>query len=147
MRMFDLYRMVDETGVSGTGIVAQGVEFDDGSCAMRWATEHKSTALYDNIDTLKAIHGHNGKTRIVYRGRLNTHDRARVDCMQDASENCPFASIGGLGARSEPRAPDYIAEDEREEYLRGYTETARQMYGEDWATCSFGWAPAMTING
>ena len=30
MRLFELYRKTDITGISSTGIVAQGVEFDDG---------------------------------------------------------------------------------------------------------------------
>ncbi len=34
MRRFQLNRIVDESGVSGTGVVAQGVEFDNGFCAM-----------------------------------------------------------------------------------------------------------------
>lgn len=66
MRRFVLVRDVDETGVSGTGAVAEGVEFSDGTCAMRWRTEHTSTAIYCGIVDLLAIHGHNGKTRVVF---------------------------------------------------------------------------------
>lgn len=66
MRTFRLERVIDESGVSGTGIVAQGVEFDDGSCALRWLTKHRSTAVYDSATTLEKIHGHGGKTLVVY---------------------------------------------------------------------------------
>lgn len=66
MRTFNLIRVEDESGVSGTGKVAQGVEFDDSTCALRWLTEYASTAVYNNIDTLEKIHGHNGKTKIVF---------------------------------------------------------------------------------
>ena len=66
MRSFALHREVDETGVSGTGIVAQGVEFDDGRCAMRWLTATASTACYDSTADVEAIHGHNGSTVIVW---------------------------------------------------------------------------------
>jgi hypothetical protein len=76
---------------------------------------------------------------------MTTFDRARSDCVQDAYENSPFASIGGLDKRAAPVAPSYIAESEREEYVRGYIAQAREMYGEDWRTCSFAWAPALTI--
>lgn len=66
MRPFNLDRLEDESGVSGTGTVAQGVVFDDGTCAMRWLTNKASTAIYDSITDLEAIHGHGGKTKVVY---------------------------------------------------------------------------------
>lgn len=66
MRRFELHRDEDETGVSGTGVVAEGVQFTDGTCAMRWRATHTSTAVYGDVETLEAIHGHNGRTRIVW---------------------------------------------------------------------------------
>ncbi len=146
MRLFDLDRIEDESGVSGTGIVAQGVEFDDGSITLRWLTDFKSTALYADEKTLEAIHGHGGKTKVVWRDHSNTFDRARTDCVQDSCENCPFASVGGPDARASMRAPEYITGHwARSEYLRGYAFQARQSYGADWQTCAFGWGPAITI--
>jgi hypothetical protein len=66
MRMFNLVRHYDETGISGEGFVAQGVVFDDGTVAMRWTTDTNSTVLYDNIESVEKIHGHGGKTQIVW---------------------------------------------------------------------------------
>jgi hypothetical protein len=66
VRLFHLLRLVDATGVSGVGVVAQGVVFDDGTCAMRWLTEHRSTALYGSLDDLRIIHGHGGSTLVVF---------------------------------------------------------------------------------
>lgn len=66
MRRFELHRDVDATGVSGTGAVAEGVEFSNGYCALTWRTVHTSVAFYPSIATLEAIHGHNGQTRIVW---------------------------------------------------------------------------------
>jgi hypothetical protein len=71
MRRFNLVRNEDESGVSGTGIVAQGVQFDDGTCAMRWLTEYSSTAIYNDIVELYKIHGHGGKTVIGWIDTLN----------------------------------------------------------------------------
>lgn len=68
MRAFRLYRIEDVSGVSGTGIVAQGVEFDDGTAALRWLTEYRSTVLYDSLDTLEKIHGHDGRTVVIFEG-------------------------------------------------------------------------------
>jgi hypothetical protein len=66
-RRFVLQRDEDETGVSGVGQVAEGVEFTDGRVALRWIVgEHRSTVTWDNIDNVEAIHGHNGRTRIVW---------------------------------------------------------------------------------
>lgn len=62
MRRFELVRIEDESGISGTGVVAQGIEFDDGYCAMRWLTATTSTAIYNTADDLLKIHGHGGKT-------------------------------------------------------------------------------------
>lgn len=66
MRRFVLDRSQDISGVSGTGVVAEGVEFTDGSVAVRWLTELKSTVLFADIETAETIHGHNGSTRIVW---------------------------------------------------------------------------------
>jgi hypothetical protein len=75
MRMFYLRRDVDETGISGVGVVAEGIEFSDGVVAIRWLVpagqpgsgNPTSVVFHDNgIESVKAIHGHNGKTQIVF---------------------------------------------------------------------------------
>ena len=66
VKTFFLDRTQDESGVSGTGRVAQGVQFDDGVCVLRWMTEHRSTAIYNSIEELEKIHGHNGRTQVVW---------------------------------------------------------------------------------
>lgn len=59
-------RDVDETGVSGVGVVAEGVEFTDGRVALRWLTETTSTGVYDSLGDVRAIHGHGGRTEVVW---------------------------------------------------------------------------------
>jgi len=71
MRRFQLHREEDVSGVSGLGIVAEGVMFGDKSCAMRWRTKYKSTAVYERFDDLHHIHTHNGSTRIVWVDMLD----------------------------------------------------------------------------
>lgn len=66
MKQFWLERIEDESGVSGVGRVAEGLIFSNGKCAMNWLTQHTSVAIYDNIETLEKIHGHNGKTKVVF---------------------------------------------------------------------------------
>jgi hypothetical protein len=66
VRCFVLQRDEDESGISGTGIVAEGVVFSNGVAVVNWLTEWKSTAVYKDIESVEKIHGHNGKTKIVY---------------------------------------------------------------------------------
>lgn len=65
MKIFYLNRTEDESGISGTGRVAQGFIFDNGKVCVTWLSEHPSVTVYDNIGEVRAIHGHAGKTEIV----------------------------------------------------------------------------------
>jgi hypothetical protein len=65
-KQFVLKRIEDESGVSGTGIVAEGIQFSNGKCVLAWMTELQSVAVYDSIEELEAIHGHDGKTLICW---------------------------------------------------------------------------------
>lgn len=66
MRRFVLDRHSDATGVSGTGHVAEGVQFSDGTVALRWRGPVTSTVVYARIDDVQAIHGHGGQTEIAW---------------------------------------------------------------------------------
>jgi hypothetical protein len=66
MRRFELHRDEDATGVSGTGVVAEGVLYYNGWCSMMWKTSVFSLVTYPDIQSVETIHGHNGKTRIVW---------------------------------------------------------------------------------
>lgn len=65
-RRFKLVRTEDVTGMSGTGVVAYGVEFGDGRTEMRWCTEVRSNGSYDSIADLIHIHGHGGATVVEW---------------------------------------------------------------------------------
>jgi hypothetical protein len=73
--MFELVRTTDPSGISGTGVIAQGVEFSDGTVALRWnvppgSPGHgypTSVVFHDNgIESVEKIHGHSGSTRIEW---------------------------------------------------------------------------------
>jgi hypothetical protein len=67
MRRFLLQRDQDVSGVSGTGVVAEGVEFSNGRAALCWIIgEHRSTVFWESMLSVEAIHGHGGATRIVW---------------------------------------------------------------------------------
>lgn len=63
-RRFQLVRRVDESGMSGTGIVSEGLEHRDGTCVYRWLTAPATTQVADSIHDITHIHGHNGKTTV-----------------------------------------------------------------------------------
>jgi hypothetical protein len=64
--MFLLVRDVDVTGVSGTGVVAEGIQFTNGKCALSWWSDIQSIGIYNGIQDIIAIHGHGGSTRIEW---------------------------------------------------------------------------------
>lgn len=64
--LFELHRDRDISGISGTGVVADGVEFPDGTVVIRWRGDRGSTVVWDDIRDPEAIHGHGGATRIVW---------------------------------------------------------------------------------
>ena len=66
VRRFELCRNFDITGVSGVGIVARGVRFDDGVTVIRWVGDIPSTVIWQQFEDAVAIHGHDGATRFVF---------------------------------------------------------------------------------
>ena len=66
MRTFKLVRSEDVSGVSGTGIVAEGVEFHDGQCVVSWFGSFHSIEVHPNLVTVEGVHGHGGKTKVVF---------------------------------------------------------------------------------
>jgi len=66
MRNFLLRRKEDISGVSGTGVVAEGVEFDNGKIAMCWLGTFHTVEVADNIHTIEEIHGHKGTTTVEW---------------------------------------------------------------------------------
>lgn len=67
-RRFYLYRYDDPSGVSGVGIVAEGVWFaSDDVAVVRWVTGKPTTVVHDqSIESVKAIHCHSGSTKILW---------------------------------------------------------------------------------
>jgi hypothetical protein len=64
---FQVIRDVDHSGISGTGLVAEGWESSDGkTVVIVWLSATPSVCIYSDIRHVEAIHGHGGDTRIVY---------------------------------------------------------------------------------
>ncbi|HTF53591.1 MAG TPA: hypothetical protein VK735_39615 [Pseudonocardia sp.] len=65
-RRFQLNRRVDHTGLSGTGTVADGIEWPDGTVVLRWRGDRSSTVYWSSIEDVEAIHGHDGDTAVEW---------------------------------------------------------------------------------
>jgi len=66
LKRFYLQRNEDVSGISGTGRIANGIQFPDGVCCLRWTGKTPTTVIYNNITELEQLHGHDGKTRVVW---------------------------------------------------------------------------------
>lgn len=69
LRVFNLMRDEDVSGVSGVGRVAVGVVFPSGKVVLEWLGSDTTFGIYDKLDDVERIHGHGGKTRIVFVGK------------------------------------------------------------------------------
>jgi hypothetical protein len=58
VRVFTVYRVNDETGVSGTGIVIEGSVFATGQCVVHWLypKPRGSVAVFDSMDDFVKVH-------------------------------------------------------------------------------------------
>jgi len=65
LKRFYLERTLDPVGISGTGVIAEGVVFSTGKVVLQWLTEYQSIGIYDSISDVLSIHGHNGTTSVV----------------------------------------------------------------------------------
>lgn len=82
VRRFELHRDTDVSGVSGAGVVADGVRYPRG-CLITWPDgtllqlppgwvrlvwrgRHRSTVLWPSAESAEAVHGHGGATRLVW---------------------------------------------------------------------------------
>jgi hypothetical protein len=67
-RPFALYRRSDSTGISGTGVVAEGCAFNDGSAVLRWLSDWPTSVVFHDrgIEAIEKIHGHSGATQVVW---------------------------------------------------------------------------------
>lgn len=79
MRRFHFERLEDASGVSGCGKVAEGVIFSNGKVALEWFGNHSSTNVYDSMDDVVFIHGHQGRTKIVFDDPVEKKEEAKKD--------------------------------------------------------------------
>src|SRR5690348_12417956 len=79
MKTFYLLRHEDVHGNSGTGVVAEGIIFDSGMCAMTWLSDIPTVTNFRRIQDVVKLHGHDGKTEIIIEGNRR-HAKAFERC-------------------------------------------------------------------
>ena len=55
-QVFALTRKADETGVSGTGIVLDGIVFPSGDCVVRWRGATPCIQVWPSFEAFKRVH-------------------------------------------------------------------------------------------
>lgn len=95
-RRFHLQRHHDVTGASGTGRVADGIQWPDSTATLRWRGERASTVHWDRIEDAEAIHGHGGHTELVWDDP-ETPEEPQVSICQTGEMSAEAAeAIGAL---------------------------------------------------
>ena len=68
MTRFILQRLKDVSGVSGTGVAAEGIVFSDGQVALRWLGDVSSVVIHKSVENVIKVHCHAGSTEFVPYG-------------------------------------------------------------------------------
>jgi hypothetical protein len=66
LRRFLLVRTEDVSGTSGTGVVAEGVEWSDGTCGVHWLSQLACWSTYASMKVVEEVHGHDGRTVVQW---------------------------------------------------------------------------------
>lgn len=66
MKRFRLNRLADESGISGTGVVAEGIQFSNGQVVLHWLSMFEAINVYANMTVVEKLHGHGGKTVVEW---------------------------------------------------------------------------------
>lgn len=81
-RLFTIHRHVDETGLSGTGRIIDGVVFHTGQVVICWRSDiraenpgHTSIGIYPTWEAFLAIHVHPHGSEAVEIRNLGGEDR------------------------------------------------------------------------
>lgn len=68
-QVFAVVRNEDETGVSGTGVVIDGVVFPSGDCVTRWRGATPCISVWSSFEAFKSVHidpHPDNKTEVVW---------------------------------------------------------------------------------
>jgi hypothetical protein len=120
-RVFYLLRIEDETGTSGTGVVAEGIQWSGGGASVHWLGATPCVHFWPGgVEHVRRVHGHSGKTRVVWADEedilllypINTYKDTRApaertgeepaDRLREPSPDAAGASQAGPGTSGGP---------------------------------------------
>lgn len=93
VRVGRIMRHEDVHGVSGTGKVADVFEASNGKAVVIWISSNPSVVVYDNVKAVENVHGHGGKTEVVWEWEA-PRDPDPMDAVIDRK----VAEAGAIGA-------------------------------------------------
>ena len=139
-KRFAVIRHLDETGVSGTGHIADGIIFHDGAVALRWRTKTPGTTFFATMEDAKAVHGHDSKTQFLELDSaeqvwmccrcLAQADDMSTYCMECGGGNCPIP-LADYAMESIQQHDKQRLESlrEKDKELRALRRLAFEMFG------------------
>ncbi len=101
-RLFVLVRDRDPSGVSGTGIVAEGTQWSDGSASLRWPGRFPSVVFWQGgVDHIRSVHGHGDATKVRFvedlrPGPARDGDRVGSPGAQEPGDRDDHHDVGGF---------------------------------------------------
>ncbi|SHI66165.1 hypothetical protein [Streptomyces sp. 3214.6] len=104
-RAFVVQRDEDVSGISGEGVVAEGVQFSDGWVATHWLDQppmhEPKTDVWHNkgAQPFERVHGHGGRTRILWADEVAAARCELVDTVIGAFD-VPASILGAEGERA-----------------------------------------------
>lgn len=110
IRIGVIRRHEDVHGVSGTGIVAEVIEFSDGSAVARWLGKDAMSNVAAGVKNITNVHGHGGKMEIEWLWE----QEADADPMEAVFER-KIAEAGGSTAPTGPSGPTAVKEEAAKE--------------------------------
>lgn len=144
-RAFVAQRDTDISGVSGEGIVAEGVQFSDGWVVTHWLDQppmhEPKTDVWHNpgVQPFERVHGHGGATRVVW-----ADDVEQLVEQRNRAQAYPFVTVHGdsamsreardaLGALADvavQQMADKVRSDQAEDLLRVAHDTSNRSEAE-----------------
>lgn len=142
MRRFQLNRKEDKSGVSGTGVVAQGVQFDNGKVALQWLTAMPTLETADNVETIIQIHGHEGATDVEWLDEPSKDVEKALGVGGGYATTLPQNMSGGTAMATEDLDKAGTAgEGSRGGHIIGHTKTGKPIYSSSGHPAHGGFTP------
>jgi hypothetical protein len=97
-KVFYLVRIEDPSGVAGTGIVAEGVQWSQGDAHVKWLSDYPCVQWWPKgWHHTNVIHTHGGKTKIVWAEDGPPPDSPGVDINQTIAPDTPVPEVDESG--------------------------------------------------